>query len=145
MRIVPAALALALALTLAPASPAPAADYASGVKTRIVLKTTVTANGEKIRYPVADSPEVTAAEVEIAPGAETGAHFHPGPVYAWVVAGSLTVEAAGGGTKTYGPGDPIIEVTGVGHNGRNTGAVPARLLVFYLGVEGKPVTRKAED
>jgi hypothetical protein len=28
------------------------ADYASGVKSKIVLKTTVTANGEQIRYPV---------------------------------------------------------------------------------------------
>lgn len=137
MRPVGALLALALVL------PAPAADYATGVKSRIVLKTTVTANGERIRYPVTDRAEVTAAEVEIAPGAETGAHLHDGPVYAWVVSGALTVALPGGGAKTYGPGDPIIEVTGVPHNGRNTGTVPVRLLVFYLGVQDRPLTRKA--
>lgn len=137
MRPVGALLALALVL------PAPAADYATGVKSRIVLKTTVTANGERIRYPVTDRAEVTAAEVEIAPGAETGAHLHDGPVYAWVVSGALTVALPGGGAKTYGPGDPIIEVTGVPHNGRNTGTVPVRLLVFYLGVQDQPLTRKA--
>ncbi len=122
------------------AGPAPAADYANGVKSKVVLKTTVTSNGEPIRYPSGGRPEVTAAEVEIAPGAETGFHSHPGPVYAWVVAGSLTIEAAGGGSKTYVAGDPIVEMTGVAHSGRNTGAVPARLLVFYLGTEGSPVT-----
>lgn len=136
MRTPATLLALALAL------PGPAADYATGVKSRIVLRTTVTANGEPIRYPVTDRAEVTAAEVEIAPGAETGAHLHDGPVYAWVVSGSLTVALPGGGAKTYGPGDPIIEVTGVPHNGRNAGTVPARLLVFYLGVQDRPVTRK---
>jgi quercetin dioxygenase-like cupin family protein len=139
MRLVHTAAVLAL---LFPVS-APAADYAAGVKSRIVLKTTVTASGEKIRYPVTDRPQVTAAEVEIAPGAVTGSHEHPGPVYAWVISGSLTIEAAGGATKTYHAGDPIVEMTGVPHNGRNTGSVPARLLVFYLGVEGMPVTTKS--
>ena len=136
MRLVPAALALALAL----ATDAPAADYASGVKSKVVVKTTVTASGEQIRYPATGRPEVTAADVEIAPGAETGFHLHPGPVYAWVTSGSMTVDVAGGASRTYGPGDAIVEMTGVPHNGRNTGTVPARLLVFYLGVEGSPVT-----
>ncbi len=145
MRLTPAfALRVALALSLvAPGAlclPAPAADYASGVRSKIVLRTTVTSNGEPIRYPSGGRPEVTAAEVEIAPGAETGFHSHPGPVYAWVVAGTLTIEAAGGGSKTYVTGDPIVEMTGASHSGRNAGTVPAKLLVFYLGTEGSPVT-----
>ena len=139
MRLAPAPLA-ALALLLSLATPVPAADYAPGVRSKVVLKTTVTSNGEAIRYPVGGRPEVTAAEVEIAPGAETGFHLHPGPVYAWMVAGSMTIDAAGGSSRTYVAGDAIVEMTGVPHSGRNTGSVPAKLLVFYLGTEGASVT-----
>lgn len=83
MRLVPTAAVFALLFPV----PVPAADYAAGVKSKVVLKTTVTASGEKIRYPVTDRPQVTAAEVEIAPGAVTGNHEHPGPVYALVISG----------------------------------------------------------
>ena len=143
MRLVPAGpAAFALALALALPARAPAADYGSGVSVKVVLKTTVTASGEKFRYPVTDRAEVTASEVEIAPGADTGLHRHPGPVLAWVVSGTLSVDVAGGETKTYTAGQPIVEVVGLDHVGKNRGTVPVRLLVFYLGAEGAPLTVK---
>jgi quercetin dioxygenase-like cupin family protein len=120
----------------------PAGEYKSGVSARVVLRTTKTSNGEKIAYLRTDVAEVTAMTVEIAPGAETGWHIHPVPVYAWVVIGSLTIDLEGGKSNTYKEGDAIVEAVGAKHNGRNTGPVPVRLLVFYTGAEGEPNVRR---
>jgi len=114
----------------------------SGVTVREILKTSVTADGEKLRYPVTDRPEVTAVEIEIAPGGRTGLHSHPVPVLAWVVSGTLTVEYEGGLVRTFAAGDPLVETVTRRHEGRNLGTVSVRLLVFYVGAEGTPNTTK---
>lgn len=133
---------LGLFLLGAPVARGADVGEAQGVTSRVVLKTSVTADGEKLRYPVTDRPEVTAVEIEIAPGGRTGLHSHPVPVLAWVAAGTLTVEYEGGKIRTFEPGDPLVETVGRRHEGRNLGTVPVRLLVFYVGAEGTPNTRK---
>jgi quercetin dioxygenase-like cupin family protein len=83
--------------------------------------------------------------VELAPGAETGWHEHPVPVYGYVVSGSLSVELENGKLISFSAGEAIIEVVNTMHNGRNSGAVPVKLAVFYLGAEGIPnVVRKTK-
>ena len=118
------------------ATPVLAGDYDSGVAVKLLKKTTVTGNGQKIVYPQTDRAEVTALTVELAPGAETGWHKHPVPVYAYVLSGRLSVELADGTQLSYGAGEAAIEVVDTLHNGRNTGREPVRLVVFYLGAEG---------
>ena len=115
-----------------------AADYSPAVTAKVLTKTTVTGNGQKIRYPVTDRAEVTALTVVLAPGAETGWHKHPVPVYAYVIAGTLSVEIEGGKLLTFKKGDAIIEVVNTLHNGKNSGTEPVQLAVFYLGIEGVP-------
>src|SRR5512140_3748620 len=124
---------LGLATVLLLGSLATGAEYESAVRAKVVLKTTTTSSGQKLAYPVGN-PEVTAMTVEIPPGVETGWHFHPIPVYAWVVSGSLTVDLEGGRSTSYSVGDPIVEAVNVRHNGRNTGDIPVKLLVFYTGI-----------
>ena len=138
--------ALGILMGLSPeAVSEPAGQYSTGVKARVVLKTTTTGSGEKIAYLKTGSPEVTAMTVDIPPGTETGWHVHRVPVYAWVVSGALTVELEGGSRNAYKEGDAIVEAVGVGHNGKNLGTVPVRLLVFYTGLEGEPnVERRPE-
>jgi len=114
------------------------ADYQSGVSATVLKKSSVTGNGQKIIYPVTDKAEVTAMTVNLAPGAETGWHSHPIPVYAYVVEGTLEVELEGGQIITYRSGDAIIEVVNILHNGRNRGSDEVRLVVFYAGAEGTP-------
>jgi len=116
--------------------PALAAEYDSGVTAKVLKKTAVTGNNDKITYPVTDKAEVTAMTVDLAPGAETGWHKHPVPVYAYVVAGQLSVELEDGRRLDFAGGDAIIEVVNTWHNGKNSGQVPVQLAVFYLGVEG---------
>lgn len=118
--------------------PSHAADYNPGVTSKILLKSTATGIGQKIVYPQTDRAEVTAIAVELAPGAETGWHKHPAPVYAYVVSGSLSVELEEGKLLSFGAGEAIIEVVDTMHNGRNMGSEPLKLAVFYLGAEGTP-------
>ena len=127
------------------AQPALAADYNSGVASKVLAQTTLTGNGQKITYPLTDKAEVTAMTVDLAPGAETGWHKHPVPVYAYVVSGTLAVELEDGKHLSFVAGDAIIEVVNTMHNGRNSGTVPVKLAVFYLGAEGTPnVIRKVK-
>lgn len=118
--------------------PAFSADYKSGVTAQVLKKTMVTGNGQRISYPATDKAEVTAMTVDLAPGAETGWHKHPIPVYAYVVSGTIIVEIEGGKEISFGPGEAIIEVVNTLHNGRNKGKEPVKLAVFYLGAEGIP-------
>lgn len=114
--------------------------YNSGVTATVIKKAATTANGQKIVFPVTDKAEVTAVMVEIGPGAETGWHKHLNPVYAYVLSGSLGVTLLDGKKLSYAPGDVIIEVVDALHNGKNEGSEPAKLVVFYLGSEGVPLT-----
>lgn len=120
-----------------------AAGYSSGVSSTLLKKTTVTANGEPIRYLATDKPEVSAVLVEIAPGRQTGWHKHSVPVYAYVLAGEISVELEQGAPLFYKTGDAFVEVVDVFHNGKNNGTEPVRLVVFYTGAQGQEnVTRK---
>ena len=114
------------------------ADYQCGVSATVLKSSSVTGNGQRIVYPVTDKAEVTAMTVNLAPGAETGWHSHPIPVYAYVVEGKLDVELEGGQIITYRSGDAIIEVVNTLHNGSNQGPEDVRLVAFYTGVEGTP-------
>ena len=121
-----------------------AGEYESGVKTKVILKTTVTSSGAPIAYLKTDHPEITAMTVEIAPGAQTGWHKHTIPVYAYVISGTLTVNMEGGKTREFKEGDVIIEVVNTRHNGINQGETPVKLIVFYTGAQGTPLAFKAE-
>jgi quercetin dioxygenase-like cupin family protein len=121
---------------------AAAGDYDSGVIATPILKTTTTTGNYPARYLNTERPEITAMKVEIKPGAETGWHSHPVPLYAYLLAGELTVEIKGGETYRFTAGDAIVEVVNVLHNGKNLGTTPVVLIVFYTGEIGTPNTVK---
>ncbi len=120
-----------------------AAEYEGGVKVTLIKKAITAANGQKLAYSGTANPEVTAALVEIPPGGDTGWHFHPIPVYAYVLSGSITVEIQGSGSYEFKEGDAILEVINTPHIGRNKGRAPVKLVVFYTGEEGGKNTGKA--
>jgi quercetin dioxygenase-like cupin family protein len=119
-------------------------DSYTGASVTVLKKSTVAADGRKLEYPKTDKPEVTALLVEIPPGGETGWHYHPVPVYAYVLSGVLTTEMENGEKHEYRESEAIFEAVNTPHNGRNTGKVPLRLVVFYTGEEGKPVTVRVQ-
>lgn len=117
-----------------------AGDYASGVEASLILKTTTTTGHYPAKYLNTDKPEITVMKVEIKPGAETGWHSHPVPLYAYVLEGDLTVEVKGGKTYQFATGDAIVEFVNVPHNGKNFGTKSVMLIVFYTGEIGNPNT-----
>lgn len=123
---------------------AQAGEYDSGVQGKIILETEKMSNGEPIDYQDTDHPRVTVMTVDIAPGAKTGWHSHPMPVYAYVMSGRLTVQIEGGKTTEFKKGEAIIEVVNLRHNGINQGKIPVKLVVFYLGGKDVPNVIKAD-
>lgn len=121
-----------------------AAEYDAGVQGKVILQTETTSGGDPITYLKTDKPKITVMTVDIAPGAKTGWHSHPMPVYAYVIAGQLSVEIEGGKTAEFKEGDAIIEVVNTRHNGMNKGNVPVKLVVFYVGGKEIPNVIKSD-
>lgn len=96
------------------------------------------AHGAQIAYPKTDSAEVTALILDIGPGGETGRHMHPNPTFVYVLEGAIDVEADGHERQSYKAGDSFLEMLNTWHNGKNTGTAPAKVLVVFVGVRGKP-------
>jgi quercetin dioxygenase-like cupin family protein len=119
--------------------PAAALDAAEGVKVTALAKETASWDGKPIVYPQG-KPEMTALLVEIAPGAQTGWHHHLVPNFAYMLEGTLELTLDDGRVKLLRAGDELPEVVNRPHNGRNVGSAPAKLIVFYAGVVGTPLS-----
>jgi len=132
---------LTFLILICAATNASAAEY-EGVIAAQIKKSTTASNGQKLDYLKTDSPEVTVLIVEIPAGAETGWHIHPVPVYGYMLSGAIEVEMENKETYYFREGDALLEVVNTPHNGKNMGSIPAKLVVFYTGEQGKPNTVK---
>jgi quercetin dioxygenase-like cupin family protein len=117
---------------------------AQAAETQTLLSTDHTVVGEKLVYP-ASPAKVTAAIVTLAPGEATAWHTHGVPEVGYILDGEVTVDYGDKGTRVYRAGDAVMEAIDVAHKGTNTGTTPVRILVVYMGVEGKPTSIPAED
>jgi quercetin dioxygenase-like cupin family protein len=132
------ALALLLAANAACAQTAVQAPLAGEAQSaeRMVLSTGTTVTGEPIRYPTGTPAHVTAVEITLAPGQQTGWHMHPVPLFGYILEGELTVDYGAKGKRTYRKGDGLMEAMNGAHDGRNTGAEPVKILAVIIGAEG---------
>ena len=138
MKIVKVFIAL---IFLLPLSESFALEQSSSVKVSTILKAESSWDGKPIEYPVGKA-EVTGMVIEIAPGGETGWHLHPVPSFGMMLEGKLEVQLKNGEIKQLKSGEAIAEVVNTYHNGRNVGSVPAKLIVFYVGVVGQKLSEK---
>ena len=92
--------------------------------------------------PPGDFRNVQAVIVELAPGANAPRHRHDVAVLAYVLEGSVENQFDGGALLRHNQGDSWWEAPGTVHNvARNTSQTQrARLLVVYIGEEGKAVS-----
>ena len=121
-----------------------AAIPADAIETQTLLSTDHTIVGEQVVYP-AGPAKVTAIIATFAPGEATGWHTHGVPEVGYILEGELTVDYGEKGTRVYRAGDTVMEAIYAAHKGTNTGSTPARVLVVYMGVEGKPTSVPAAD
>jgi len=107
-------------------------EFNDRIQSQENLSTTKTWDGAPIHYP-SGTAKVTGAIHTIPSGVETGWHLHPVPCFALVLEGELVVELKDGRTKKLKAGDTLAEVIGTLHNGKNTGKVPLKIAIFYIG------------
>jgi quercetin dioxygenase-like cupin family protein len=124
---------LCLALCLLFAATISASTQEKMVVTTL-LKTGVTAGGQKIVFPTGNT-EVTAFIADLPAGFDTGWHEHPYPRYGYIMSGAVTVESESGQRETYRAGQFVVEQIGAFHRGTTT--EPTRLLVIDQDVAGK--------
>ncbi|HEX6004454.1 MAG TPA: cupin domain-containing protein [Burkholderiales bacterium] len=134
-------LTAAFAILWLVAAAAHALDETPAVKVTALVKSTTSWNGKRVAYPQGEA-EISGMVIEIAPAAQTGWHAHPVPSFAMVLQGTLEVTLEDGRQKRIGAGEALIEVVNTLHNGRNVGTGPLKIVVFYAGAVGQPLTVK---
>jgi quercetin dioxygenase-like cupin family protein len=96
---------------------------------------------------LADHPgeQVSMTVVDYPPGTSSKPHKHHGPVFVYVLEGSVELQITGGPLTTVHAGGTFYEPPGGVHLvSRNASATaPAKLLAFIIGKTGTPVTSPA--
>jgi quercetin dioxygenase-like cupin family protein len=105
-----------------------------------LVKTITSWDGSELPSYSEGQAEVTILRITIPVGGEVPWHIHPTINAGFIIAGRLTVFTEAGEKRELIAGDAIVEVIGKAHRGINSGMVPVELIVFYAGVEGKPLT-----
>lgn len=143
--VVIAAISSLILLVTGSAAQAASDDEAlpKGFKTTPVLKGTQTASNVKLEYPKTGKAEIVSVIGELEPGGRTARHQHPVPVFVYVLEGTLTVQAEGGQPREYRPGQAFLEDVNHWHQAFNKTSAPVKILVVFLGEEGKPTTVSA--
>ena len=76
--------------------------------------------------------------VEIAPGATSARHSHPGEDFGYLIEGTIELYIDGKPPQTLKAGDVYFTERGQVHNARNIGTTPARAVDTYVIDKGKP-------
>ena len=69
-------------------------------------------------------------------------HSHAMPSFAYILAGSITVEDEQGNHKVFQTGEVMPETVGTVHRG-TVGDEPATFIVFYTSTMGQPLSEEA--
>ena len=134
-------LLLALFLTSLLSSAVHAGD-ATGVTTEVLAKTGISWDGSSLPAYPDKSPEITILRITVPVGISLQLHHHSVINAGLLLSGELTVITEDDKMLHLNAGDPIVEVVNKWHYGKNTGKVPAVILVFYAGVIDMPITIK---
>lgn len=82
---------------------------------------------------------------ELPPGHVGGKHYHPGPVFIYVLEGELTIDTGKTGRRSIRAGELYQEPIGRAMQARNMSATePTKIVVFQVGDAGKPMMIKTE-
>ncbi len=92
----------------------------------------------RVPDPANPKYEIVLGVSELAPGASSGRHRHPGTEVAYVLEGSMVIERDGE-TSTLKPGDSLSNENGAVHNARNPGTTRTRTVTVYVVEKDKPL------
>jgi len=112
------------------------------VETEQLAKTIRSWDGETLPQYPQGQPEVTILRIKIPAGEKLKIHNHPVINAGVLLKGELTVVAEDDKTLHLKAGDSIVELVNKKHYGKNEGKETAEIIVFYAGIENKPITIK---
>lgn len=118
------------------------AGHVNTVEVNQLAKSTKSWDGETLPQYPEGQPEVTILRIKIPAGAELDMHYHPVINAGVLLEGELTVITDEHKTLHLKAGDSIVELVNKKHYGKNEGKETAEIIVFYAGVENKPITIK---
>lgn len=107
---------------------------------QVLAQTTQSWDGQLMPQYPKGQPEVTILEITIPAGAKLPLHMHPVINAGVLIQGELTVITEHDEVLILGAGEAIVEVVDKWHHGQNQGTEPARIIVFYAGIEDRPIT-----
>lgn len=70
----------------------------------------------------------------------TALHEHPVPVFVYVLEGEIELRSQSGEPQRYKAGQAFIESLGKKHQAHNVANKPSKILVVFVGEDGKPTT-----
>ncbi len=119
--------------------------WAAGADTvgvEVLSKTTSSWNGTGLPKYTSGQPEITILRITVPPGVQLPLHKHPVINAGVLLKGQLTVVSEDREILHLEAGDAIVELVDKWHYGKNEGASPAEIIVFYAGINGEPITIK---
>ncbi|MBD1584643.1 cupin domain-containing protein [Pseudoalteromonas sp. S16_S37] len=117
----------------------------ASVSFEVISKSTKSWDGAVLPSYPDGQPEITILKVTIPAGATVVKHKHPMINAGVMLSGELSVRSEDGKVLKLSAGEPIIELVGKWHEGKNEGDTPVEILVFYAGIEGQPLSIKHTD
>ena len=105
-----------------------------GIQRTIVTRADVSAPGR----------EAVVTRVELAAGATSGRHTHPGEEISYVIDGEVEITIDGQAPYTRKAGEGFVIPAGAIHNARALGSAPVHLAAVYLIEKGKPIATPAK-
>lgn len=111
----------------------------AGFTAEPLIKTGVTRDEEPIVYPTG-KPEIISVIGTLDKDGRTALHEHPVPVYVYVMDGEIELKSEGGNPQRYKAGEAFIEAQNRKHQAFNVADGPSKILVVFVGEEGKPTT-----
>ena len=118
------------------------AGNVNNVEVKQLAKSTKSWDGETLPAYPQGQPEVTILRIKIPAGAKLEIHNHPVINAGVLLKGELTVIAEDNKILHLKAGDSIVELVNKKHYGKNEGTETAEIIVFYAGIENKPITIK---
>ena len=76
---------------------------------------------------------------ELAPGAASGRHYHPGDEALYVMEGAMTLEYDDKPAVTVKAGESAYNPPKLVHNAKNAGTTPVKVVTFMVSEKGQPL------
>jgi quercetin dioxygenase-like cupin family protein len=96
------------------------------------------------RIDTGNNQEAVTAIAEIAPGGQSGRHFHPGTESSYVLQGEGLLEIDGEPARTVKAGDSFSIPAERVHNAKVSGDTPLKVITTYVVEKGKPLASPAK-